>query len=177
MAQALYHPEHGYYSTTRRNRTPRRLFHQRQRWPPLFGELLARSFVEIWERLGQIEISLSSTRRHHGQFARDVSNHRGDLPNFFLGSVTRFVEPFSALQDRQSQGLKEFGDRVLWRRSLESSSRLLRSFFQRDPRCHARKFARQNLSALRATNLYLWKDRGHTMNQECLIGSIAFQQS
>ena len=121
MAQALYHPEHGYYSTDRAAIGRRGDYFTNVSVGPLFGELLAAQFVEIWERLGQIENFLIVEQgAHHGQFARDVlESTRRRSPEFFSGLRYQIVEPFSALQDRQSQGLKEFGDRVLWRRSLD----------------------------------------------------------
>jgi SAM-dependent MidA family methyltransferase len=121
MAQALYHPEHGYYSTDRAAIGRRGDYFTNDSVGPLFGELLAAQFAEIWERLGRVDNFLILEQgAHHGQFARDVlESARRRSPEFFSGLRYQIVEPFSALQDRQSQGLKEFGDRVLWRRSLD----------------------------------------------------------
>ena len=121
MAQALYHPEHGYYSTDRAAIGRRGDYFTNVSVGPLFGELLAAQFVEIWKRLGQIDNFLIVEQgAHHGQFARDVlESTRRRSPEFFSGLRYQIVEPFSALQDRQSQGLKEFGDRVSWRKSLD----------------------------------------------------------
>ena len=121
MAQALYHPEHGYYSTDRAAIGRRGDYFTNVSVGPLFGELLAAQFAEIWERLGRVDNFLILEQgAHHGQFARDVlESTRRRSPEFFSGLRYQIVEPFSALQDRQSQGLKEFGDRVLWRRSLD----------------------------------------------------------
>ena len=121
MAQALYHPEHGYYSTDRAAIGRRGDYFTNVSVGPLFGELLAAQFAEIWERLGRVDNFLILEQgAHHGQFARDVlESARRRSPEFFSGLRYQIVEPFSALQDRQSQGLKEFGDRVLWRRSLD----------------------------------------------------------
>jgi len=121
MAQALYHPEHGYYSTDRAAIGLRGDYFTNVSVGPLFGELLAAQFAEIWERLGRVDNFLILEQgAHHGQFARDVlESARRRSPEFFSGLRYQIVEPFSALQDRQSQGLKEFGDRVLWRESLD----------------------------------------------------------
>src|SRR6266699_3412578 len=121
MAQALYHPEHGYYSTDRATIGLRGDYFTNVSVGPLFGELLDAQFAEIWERLGRVDNFLILEQgAHHGQFARDVlESARRRSPEFFSGLRYQIVEPFSALQDRQSQGLKEFGDRVLWRKSLD----------------------------------------------------------
>jgi SAM-dependent MidA family methyltransferase len=121
MAQALYHPEHGYYSTDRAAIGRRGDYFTNVSVGPLFGELLAAQFAEIWEGLGKIDNFLILEQgAHHGQFARDVlESTQRRSPEFFSGLRYQIVEPFSALQDRQSRALKEFGDRVLWRRSLD----------------------------------------------------------
>ena len=121
MAQALYHPEHGYYSTDRAAIGLRGDYFTNVSVGPLFGELLAAQFVEIWKRLGRIDNFLIVEQgAHHGQFARDVlESTQWRSPEFFSALHYQIVEPFSALRDRQSQGLKEFGDRVSWRRSLD----------------------------------------------------------
>src|SRR5256884_3740217 len=121
MAQALYHPEHGYYSTDRAAIGRRGDYFTNVSVGPLFSELLAAQFVEIWKRLGRIDNFLIVEQgAHHGQFARDVlESTRRRSPEFFSGLRYQIVEPFSVLQDRQSQALKEFGDRVSWRRSLD----------------------------------------------------------
>ncbi|PYJ81323.1 MAG: hypothetical protein DME73_07705 [Verrucomicrobia bacterium] len=121
MAQALYHPEHGYYSTDRAAIGRRGDYFTNVSVGPLFGELLAAQFVEIWKRLGRIDNFLIVEQgAHHGQFARDVlESTQWRSPEFFSALHYQIVEPFSALRDRQSQGLKEFGDRVSWRRSLD----------------------------------------------------------
>ncbi|PYL97584.1 MAG: hypothetical protein DMF18_02135 [Verrucomicrobia bacterium] len=121
MAQALYHPEHGYYSTDRAAIGRRGDYFTNVSVGPLFGELLAAQFAEIWKRLGRIDNFLIVEQgAHHGQFARDVlESTQWRSPEFFSALHYQIVEPFSTLRDRQSQGLKEFGDRVSWRRSLD----------------------------------------------------------
>src|SRR5260370_6822477 len=50
MAQALYHPAHGYYSADRAAIGRRGDYFTNVIVGPLFGELLAAQFVEIWTR-------------------------------------------------------------------------------------------------------------------------------
>ena len=57
---------------------------------------------------------------HHGQFARDVlDSTQRRFPEFFSALRYQIVEPFSVLQDRQSETLRQFRDRVLWKKSLD----------------------------------------------------------
>ncbi|MFN2542570.1 MAG: class I SAM-dependent methyltransferase [Chthoniobacterales bacterium] len=108
MEQALYHPEHGYYSSGRAAIGRRGDYFTNVSVGPIFGQLLAVQFAEIWERLGRIEnFVIVEEGAHHGDFARDVLEFARDrLPEFFDSLRYRIVEPFSTLQDRQVQTLE-----------------------------------------------------------------------
>jgi SAM-dependent MidA family methyltransferase len=120
MEQALYHPEHGYYSSDRATIGRQGDYFTNVSVGPLFGQLLAIQFAEIWERMGKPgNFSIVEQGAHHGDFARDVLEFlRQQRPEFFSSIGYRIVEPFPKLQDRQRQTLAEFGDRVQWRKSL-----------------------------------------------------------
>jgi len=121
MEQALYHPEHGYYSSGRASIGRKGDYFTNVSVGPLFGQLLAAQFTEMWERLGQIDnFTIVEQGTHNGEFARDVlSALHAKSPEFFSALRYLIVEPFPVLQDRQARTLKEFGDRVRWRRSLD----------------------------------------------------------
>src|SRR5216684_2154699 len=55
MEQVLYHPEHGYYSSDRATIGRRGDYFTNVSVGPVFGELLAAQFAEIWERIGKID--------------------------------------------------------------------------------------------------------------------------
>jgi SAM-dependent MidA family methyltransferase len=120
MEHALYHPEHGYYSSDRAAIGRRGDYFTNVSVGPLFGELLATQFAEIWERLGKLaDFVIVEQGAHHGEFARDVlESTQRRSPEFFSALRYQIVEPFPKLQERQSQTLKDFGDRVRWRTSL-----------------------------------------------------------
>ncbi len=120
MQQALYHPEHGYYSSDRATIGRRGDYFTNVSVGPLFGQLLAIQFAEIWDRMGKPEnFSIVEQGAHHGDFARDVLGFlRDHRPDFFSSVSYRIVEPFPKLQDRQRETVNEFGDRVQWRNSL-----------------------------------------------------------
>ena len=121
MDHALYHPEHGYYSSDRAATGRGGDYFTNVSVGPLFGQLLAIQFAEIWERLGKIDrFAIVEQGAHHGEFARDVlefSQQRS--PEFFSAVNYRIVEPFPKLRDRQKQILQEFGDHAQWRGSLD----------------------------------------------------------
>jgi SAM-dependent MidA family methyltransferase len=121
MEQALYHPEHGYYSSDRAEIGRRGDYFTNVSIGPLFGELLAAQFAEIWKRIGSIDnFTVVEQGAHHGEFARDVLEAtQRRFPQFFTALRYCVIEPFPKLQDRQSQMLEKFGDRVQWQKSLE----------------------------------------------------------
>jgi len=120
MQQALYHPEHGYYSSDRAAIGRAGDYFTNVSIGPLFGQLLARQFAEVWQRMGKIDnFAIVEQGAHHGEFARDVLRFsQRELPDFFAALRYQIVEPFPKLQDRQSARLQEFGQRVRWQKSL-----------------------------------------------------------
>jgi len=121
MEQALYHPEHGYYSSGRCAIGRRGDYFTNVSVGPVFGQLLAAQFAEIWERLGKTNnFVIVEQGTHHGDFVRDVlESVRKRWPDFFAALRYRIIEPFPVLKDRQSLTLAEFGDKIEWRASID----------------------------------------------------------
>src|SRR5881275_888899 len=121
MEQALYHPEHGYYSSGRCVIGRKGDYFTNVTVGPLFGQLLAAQFSEIWERLGKMNnFVILEQGAHDGQFARDVLEFvQKRLPKFFDALRYRILEPFPILEEQQRQRLEAFGDKVEWRDSPE----------------------------------------------------------
>ena len=122
MEQALYHREHGYYSSGQCAIGRHGDYFTNVSVGPLFGRLLTAQFAEMWERLGETEnFVIVEQGAHHGDFARDVLESAAKYrPDFFAALGYRIVEPFPILQDRQSQTLAEFKDKIEWRASINS---------------------------------------------------------
>jgi len=114
MQQALYHPVHGYYASGRAAIGRRGDYFTSVSVGPLFGQLLAAQFAQVWEQLGKIDnFTIIEQGAHHGDFARDVLDFtREHFPEFFGALRYRIVEPFPVLQDRQSQTLASFGNKA-----------------------------------------------------------------
>ena len=121
MQQALYHPEHGYYSSGRCAIGRKGDYFTNVSVGPLFGQLLASQFFEIWERLGKVnDFVIVEQGAHDGQFARDVLEFvQKRLPEFFGALRYRILEAFPILQARQRQTLEAYRDKVDWRSSPE----------------------------------------------------------
>jgi SAM-dependent MidA family methyltransferase len=121
MQQALYHPEHGYYPSGRCVIGRKGDYFTNVSVGPLFGQLLASQFFEIWERLGKVnDFVIVEQGAHDGQFARDVLEFvQKRWPEFFGALRYRILEPFPILEERQRQTLEAFRDKVDWRFSPE----------------------------------------------------------
>ena len=138
MQQALYHPEHGYYSSGRCAIGRRGDYFTNVSVGPVFGQLLAVQFAEIWEHLGKIDTFIIVEQgAHHGEFARDLlESARKSRPDFFAALRYRIIEPFPILQERQQQtlegralsrpgttrrsSLQSFRDKIEWRESIDT---------------------------------------------------------
>ena len=121
MQQALYHSEHGYYSSGRCAIGRTGDYFTNVSVGPLFGQLMAAQFAEIWERLGKIDnFVIVEQGAHDGQFACDVlESAQKRMPEFFAALRYRIIEPFPILQQRQSRILEPFCDKIEWRDSLQ----------------------------------------------------------
>jgi SAM-dependent MidA family methyltransferase len=121
MQQALYHPEHGYYSSGRSAIGRKGDYFTNVSVGPLFGQLLGAQFAEIWERLGKIDnFVIVEQGAHEGQFAHDVlESAQKRAPEFFAALRYRIVESFPVLQERQSRILEPFREKVEWCDSLK----------------------------------------------------------
>jgi SAM-dependent MidA family methyltransferase len=123
MEQALYHPRHGYYSSGRASLGRKGDYFTNVSVGPLFGQLLAAQFLEMWQTLGKIDnFTIVEQGAHDGAFARDVLAAIGTgSPEFFSALRYRIIEPFRVWQDRQQKTLEAFRDKTEWRRELSST--------------------------------------------------------
>ena len=121
MEQALYHPEHGYYSSGRCAIGRKGDYFTNVSIGPLFGQLMTVQFTEIWEQLGKIDnFVIVEQGAHDGQFAHDVLQFAQlRAPEFFEALDYRIIERFPILRERQSQMLEPFRNKIEWRNSLE----------------------------------------------------------
>src|SRR5947199_8820792 len=122
MQQALYHPEHGYYASGGCTIGRAGDYFTNVSVGPIFAELLAAQFLEIWEQLNKIDdFIIVEQGAHDGQFARDVLEFAEKrAPEFFAALRYQIVEPFSSLQEQQRQTLKAFHRKVEWRNALQT---------------------------------------------------------
>lgn len=122
MEQALYHPQHGYYSCGRCEIGRAGDYFTNVSVGPLFGQLLAAQFLEMWEMLGRpADFTIVEQGAHQGEFAGDVlAVLAKKAPDFFSTLRYRITEPFPVLRERQAEALSSFNAKVEWRDSLEN---------------------------------------------------------
>ena len=120
MEQALYHPEHGYYSSGRAKIGRGGDYFTSVSVGPLFGRLMAAQFAEIWDALGRpTDFTIVEQGAHGGEFAHDVlAAAQERTPEFFEALQYQIVEPFSVLEARQRQALADYNTKLSWRHSL-----------------------------------------------------------
>jgi SAM-dependent MidA family methyltransferase len=120
MQQALYHPEHGYYSSGRATIGRKGDYFTNVSVGPLFGRFLCAQFVEIWEQLDRIDrFVVMEQGAHDGQFAHDVLEFaQRRFPDFFAALCYRIVEPFPFWRDRQQHTLSSFREKIEWRERI-----------------------------------------------------------
>ncbi|CAN5474185.1 SAM-dependent methyltransferase [soil metagenome] len=121
MEQALYHPEHGYYSSGRAAIGRGGDYFTNVSVGPLFGRLMEAQFAEMWTLLGAPEeFVIVEQGAHDGQFAHDVLATAETVHPAFFGALRyRIVEPFPILRARQIETLTPFKERVRWSETLD----------------------------------------------------------
>jgi SAM-dependent MidA family methyltransferase len=120
MEQALYHPEFGHYSSGKCAIGRRGDYFTNVSVGPLFGRLLAAQVAEMWEILGRPgDFTIVEQGAHHGEFAGDVLEEaRERTPDFFLALRYSVIEPFPILEARQRERLRDFTEKLTWRKSV-----------------------------------------------------------
>jgi SAM-dependent MidA family methyltransferase len=120
MEQALYHPDFGYYSSGQCAIGRRGDYFTNVSVGPLFGRLVATQVAEMWEILGRpADFTIVEQGAHHGEFAGDVLEEvRERAPDFFSTLRYCVIEPFAILETRQRERLRDFAEKLTWRKSL-----------------------------------------------------------
>ncbi len=115
MAHCLYHPEFGYYMTDRVRVGKQGDFFTSSSVHSLFGVLVARQLVQMWEHLGQQDFTIVEQGAGDGHLANDIlSCLQVDAPEFYRRLRYRIVEISPDNRRRQEAVLAEHGGRVSW---------------------------------------------------------------
>jgi SAM-dependent MidA family methyltransferase len=111
MEMALYDPADGYYASGRAGVGRDGDFFTNISLGPIFGEILAAQFLELWERLGRpVDFTLVEQGANDGRLAEDVLNGLASTP--LAEARLIIIEPFAPLREKQQARL--VGRRVEW---------------------------------------------------------------
>ena len=122
MELALYHPEHGYYTSGRARIGKEGDFFTSVSVGPIYGRLLASICREVWERIGSPnEFVIIEQGAHDGMLAADILEAIM-APNDAFSSALRYliVEPFSINHAKQQAKLTSFSQ-VSWISALDET--------------------------------------------------------
>jgi SAM-dependent MidA family methyltransferase len=120
MERALYDPAHGYYGSGHAQVGRGGDYFTNVSVGPLFGQLLARQFEEMWLRLdAPPAFTIVEQGAHRGDFALDVLGGAPLLSPAFHHAIRYvIVEPFPQAQAAQRRTLGTFATGVSWVSSL-----------------------------------------------------------
>lgn len=117
MEQALYHPDHGYYTSARTRIGKQGDFFTSSSVHPCFGRLIARQLEQMWQLLGGGDFVVAEQGAGEGHLAVDLLDAiREDFPSFYQSVRYRIVEISSDARRRQQETLQQHvaADRVDW---------------------------------------------------------------
>ena len=122
MEIALYDPSFGYYGSGKALLGRAGDYFTSVSVGPVFGELLATQFHEMWTRLGEpIGFAIVEQGANDGAFAADVLAWiRAEAPGFFEALRYEIVENIEALERRQRDRLAEFAGKTAWRSNIDA---------------------------------------------------------
>ncbi len=115
MGLALYHPEHGYYTSGKEKIGKKGDYYTSSDVHPVFGELIARQLEQMWRLMGKGWFTGVEMGAGKGRFCYDIINFiKKKFPEFFEEVDYKIVEISQNLIERQSSTLKGLEDKVSW---------------------------------------------------------------
>ena len=115
MELALYHPEHGYYTSGKEKIGKKGDYYTSSDVHPVFGELIARQLEQMWRLMGKGRFTVVEMGAGKGRFCYDIINFiKKKFPEFFEEVDYKIVEISRNLIERQSNTLKGLEDKVSW---------------------------------------------------------------
>ncbi len=125
MDMALYYPELGYYSNPEARIGRHGDFYTSPHLHPVFGAVIARQLVEMWEAMGMPEdFHTIEAGAGAGHLSRDILDHLTYEKHPILGSLKHtIIEPYTHFKKMQQDLLTGYSDRIQWVRALQEAPR------------------------------------------------------
>ena len=123
MQQALYHPKLGYYGSGRARIGYQGDFYTNVSVGRIFGELMAKQFEEMWQRMNRpVTFTILEEGAHDAQFASDVLSWTQRFsPELFERLKYWIIEPNPRLQQEQQATLSTWPrNKIRWSQGLDA---------------------------------------------------------
>jgi SAM-dependent MidA family methyltransferase len=135
MEQALYHPEFGYYTSTRHRIGRKGDFYTNVSVGHVYGQLLASQLIEMWKLLGTSQdFSIVEEGAEDGQLALDILSAIGEESiEAGAGICYTIIEPSLSKQQQQRARLEpQFAGKVNWLSGLEDLEPITGAFISNE---------------------------------------------
>jgi SAM-dependent MidA family methyltransferase len=135
MEQALYHPEFGYYTSTRHRIGRKGDFYTNVSVGHVYGQLLASQLIEMWKLLGTSQdFSIVEEGAEDGQLALDILSAIGEESiEAGAGIGYTIIEPSLSKQQQQRARLEpQFAGKVNWLSGLEDLEPITGAFISNE---------------------------------------------
>ena len=119
MEMALYHPELGYYTSSRDKIGKHGDYYTSPNLTPAFGEMLGRQLEEMWHILGEKEFTVVEMGAGTGILSSDVLSYLKKNEALYEGFNYCIIEKSLAMREEQK---KRLGGKVKWYNSIEELS-------------------------------------------------------
>src|SRR6185312_15822057 len=115
MELALYHTEHGYYTSVTDRIGADGDFFTSPYLTGLFGDLLARQFEEMWALLGKVPFTIVEYGAGTGLLCRDILSRLSGNPELYESLNYFIIEKSEAMRQKE---LRIVPGKVRWTRSI-----------------------------------------------------------
>jgi SAM-dependent MidA family methyltransferase len=135
MEQALYHPDFGYYTSTRRRIGWEGDFYTNVSVSHLYGQLLASQLIDMWKHLGKpSHFTIVEEGAEDGQLALDIllaiNEESSEAAARILYTI---VEPIVSKQQQQRARIgPQFFEKVSWQASLADLEPIIGAFISNE---------------------------------------------
>ncbi len=117
MEQCLYHPQHGYYTSSRTRIGKQGDFFTSSSVHSIFGRLIARQIIQIWQLMGEGPFTLVEQGAGEGYLCLDILNAlAAESPDLYSRLEYRIIELSPDHRNRQAQRLSSHvtAGRINW---------------------------------------------------------------
>ncbi len=117
MEQCLYHPQHGYYTSSRTRIGKQGDFFTSSSVHSIFGRLIARQIIQIWQLMGERPFTLVEQGAGEGYLCLDILDALADeSPELYSRLEYRIIELSADHRNRQAERLSSHvaADRITW---------------------------------------------------------------